>query len=128
MTSVNPSDPHTVHAGQPRAAVASVPKPVDPAGSAAVQQADAADAETPAAAAVGGPALVEATAAADAVDTGTYCGGCGSAGPAHDRCLARLELEPPRYCARCARRMVVQVTPTGWTARCSRHGEISSAG
>jgi hypothetical protein len=27
----------------------------------------------------------------------------------------------------CARRMVVQVTPSGWSARCSRHGEYSSA-
>ena len=26
------------------------------------------------------------------------------------------------YCSRCRRRMVVQVLPTGWTARCSEHG------
>ena len=32
----------------------------------------------------------------------------------------RAALEPPRYCAQCRRRMVVQVTPLGWTARCSR--------
>jgi ribosomal protein S18 acetylase RimI-like enzyme len=31
-------------------------------------------------------------------------------------------LEPPRICGACGRRMVVQVTPTGWTARCSVHG------
>ena len=36
-------------------------------------------------------------------------------------------LEPPRFCPDCGRRMVVQVTPTGWTARCSRHGERRSA-
>ncbi|GAB3126699.1 hypothetical protein GCM10027289_03040 [Tsukamurella serpentis] len=41
---------------------------------------------------------------------------------------ARLGLEPPRYCAFCARRMIVQVSPHGWTARCSRHGEIDSTG
>ena len=36
-------------------------------------------------------------------------------------------LEPPRYCAQCRRRMVVQVLPRGWSARCSEHGLISSA-
>lgn len=40
---------------------------------------------------------------------------------------ALLGLEPPRYCAYCARRMIVQVSPHGWTARCSRHGEFDSS-
>ncbi len=44
----------------------------------------------------------------------------------HDRCRAARELEPPRYCASCRRRMVVQVHPTGWTARCVEHGERTS--
>ena len=39
---------------------------------------------------------------------------------------AQLGLEPPRYGAYCARRMIVQVSPDGWTARCSRHGELDS--
>ncbi|WP_019928174.1 hypothetical protein [Nocardia sp. BMG111209] len=39
---------------------------------------------------------------------------------------AALGLEPPRYCAQCARRMVVQVSPDGWWANCSRHGRIDS--
>ncbi|MFT3900291.1 MAG: hypothetical protein QM728_08615 [Gordonia sp. (in: high G+C Gram-positive bacteria)] len=39
---------------------------------------------------------------------------------------ARLGLEPPRYCGQCGRRMVVQVRPDGWWARCSRHGEVDS--
>ncbi|WP_026918959.1 hypothetical protein [Gordonia shandongensis] len=39
---------------------------------------------------------------------------------------ARLGLEPPRYCGRCGRRMIVQVRPDGWHARCSRHGAIDS--
>jgi len=43
---------------------------------------------------------------------------------AHTAC--RLGLEPPRFCARCKRRMVVQVTPNGWTTRCSEHGVTSS--
>ena len=57
-----------------------------------------------------------------------YCDRCGndaSAGP-HPQCAAARALEPPRYCAQCRRRMVVQVTPTGWTARCSEHGELSA--
>lgn len=46
----------------------------------------------------------------------------------HAACAKRLQLiDPPRFCSACARRMVVQVTPAGWTARCSRHGETSSA-
>jgi hypothetical protein len=36
-------------------------------------------------------------------------------------------LEPPRYCSGCRRRMVVQVTPTGWTAKCVEHGIIGSS-
>ena len=35
-------------------------------------------------------------------------------------------LEPPRYCPQCRRRMVVQVLPRGWSARCSEHGLTSS--
>ncbi len=59
-----------------------------------------------------------------------WCGRCGErvepgpvtgAGP-HPDCAAALALEPPRYCPRCRRRMVVQVTPGGWSARCVEHG------
>ncbi|HVW42742.1 MAG TPA: hypothetical protein VHC18_15460 [Amycolatopsis sp.] len=59
-----------------------------------------------------------------------YCVHCGHAlAGDHEACHnARTALEPPRFCARCARRMVVQVTPTGWSARCSRHGEYTSEG
>ena len=39
---------------------------------------------------------------------------------------ARLGLEPPRYCAECGRRMIVQVRPDGWWAPCSRHGRVDS--
>ncbi|GEE03296.1 hypothetical protein nbrc107696_37420 [Gordonia spumicola] len=40
---------------------------------------------------------------------------------------ARMGLEPPRYCGQCGRRMIVQVRPDGWDARCSRHGSVDSA-
>jgi hypothetical protein len=54
-----------------------------------------------------------------------YCDGCGRP-PAegdHTRCEARRgHTDPPRYCPDCGRRMVVQVLPLGWTARCSAHG------
>jgi len=40
---------------------------------------------------------------------------------------ARLGLEPPRFCAECGRRMVVQIRPDGWWAKCSRHGLVDSA-
>ncbi|WP_404372889.1 hypothetical protein [Kytococcus sedentarius] len=62
-----------------------------------------------------------------------YCGHCGEplvdqdgAPQDHAPCARRLELEPPRYCPACRRRMVVQVTPRGWTASCSRHGVTTS--
>jgi hypothetical protein len=60
----------------------------------------------------------------------TYCAWCGLADtePAgHEKCSARLALvDPPRYCTHCARRMVVQVTPGGWSATCSRHGQLTA--
>ena len=56
---------------------------------------------------------------------GPYCGRCGEPAGAgdHGGCERALALEPPRYCAACRRRMVVQVLPTGWRARCVEHGE-----
>ena len=56
-----------------------------------------------------------------------YCSRCGEelGAERHLGCEAALELEPPRYCARCRRRMVVQVVPTGWSATCSEHGGLS---
>jgi hypothetical protein len=60
------------------------------------------------------------------VDDGPWCDQCGDASVGdHSACAARLELDPPRYCGRCRRRMVVQVLPRGWTARCSEHGELT---
>ena len=58
-----------------------------------------------------------------------YCSQCGEAADArdHSHCEELLRMEPPRFCAQCRRRMVVQVVPTGWTARCVEHGEIHSA-
>jgi NADH pyrophosphatase NudC (nudix superfamily) len=65
-----------------------------------------------------------------------FCGHCGrpltpAAGPpgtapGHDACRAARALEPPRYCPRCGRRMIVKVTPTGWSSRCSHHGHTTS--
>ncbi|TWD79405.1 hypothetical protein FB561_0463 [Kribbella amoyensis] len=57
-----------------------------------------------------------------------YCGHCGGelADGEHAECGRALMMEPPRYCAQCRRRMVVQVHPTGWSARCSAHGELAS--
>ncbi|HIW95584.1 MAG TPA: hypothetical protein H9867_03740 [Candidatus Corynebacterium gallistercoris] len=39
---------------------------------------------------------------------------------------ARAGLEPPRFCALCGRRLMVQVDPMGWTAQCSRHGKLTA--
>ena len=58
-----------------------------------------------------------------------FCGQCGEASgsAAHEaaKCASRRELEPPRFCAQCRRRMVVQIVPRGWTATCGVHGVIT---
>jgi len=53
-----------------------------------------------------------------------WCGQCGESlkPEGHAACRRAAALDPPRYCEQCRRRRVVQVTPTGWTARCSEHG------
>lgn len=63
---------------------------------------------------------------ARAGDPGVWCGQCGLALAEGDHagCARRAELEPPRFCVHCRRRMVVQVTPGTWTATCSRHGSV----
>ena len=40
---------------------------------------------------------------------------------------AQQGLGAARFCAECGRRMVVQVRPDGWWAKCSRHGRVDSA-
>ncbi|WP_444544184.1 biotin synthase auxiliary protein BsaP [Planotetraspora thailandica] len=50
-----------------------------------------------------------------------HCGGSSDEGD-HTLCQAARAMEPPRYCPRCRRRMIVQVTPRNWSARCSEHG------
>ncbi|MGZ4516351.1 MAG: biotin synthase auxiliary protein BsaP [Mycobacteriaceae bacterium] len=59
-------------------------------------------------------------------DARTFCTACGEPNGPHERCELSLELEPPRFCGECGRRMVVQVRPHGWWARCSRHGVTDS--
>jgi putative hemolysin len=58
-----------------------------------------------------------------------YCDRCGGplTGAEHSSCRQARVLEPPRFCPQCRRRMVVQVTPAGWQARCSEHGTSGSA-
>ncbi|MGH8893059.1 MAG: hypothetical protein ACRDWY_07100 [Actinomycetes bacterium] len=53
-----------------------------------------------------------------------FCDQCGEPVTSgnHARCGPRRDLEPPRYCGQCRRRMVVQVLPRGWSARCTEHG------
>jgi ribosomal protein S18 acetylase RimI-like enzyme len=52
-----------------------------------------------------------------------FCEHCGEPGRHDGR--HRADLEPPRYCGQCRRRMVVQVHPTGWSARCVEHGTVT---
>jgi hypothetical protein len=58
-----------------------------------------------------------------------YCDRCGDElgthpEVTHSACRELRELEPPRYCPECKRRLIVQVVPTGWKAHCSAHGPV----
>jgi len=53
--------------------------------------------------------------------TGAFCPGCGRPSSACPGC--GRELDPPRHCPLCGRRMAVVVTPGGYRARCRDHGE-----
>lgn len=61
------------------------------------------------------------------VGSGAYDVYTGRPAGGDEPLAARLGLEPPRFCAECGRRMVVQVRPDGWWAQCSRHGRVDSA-
>lgn len=53
-----------------------------------------------------------------------FCEGCGRPRAACDgSCLPPLEV--PRFCPYCGRKAIVQVTPTGYRARCKRDGVLS---
>ncbi len=60
------------------------------------------------------------------VSAGTYNVYTGEAAGSQVPTAAQLGLEPPRFCAACGRRMIVQVRPDGWWAKCSRHGLVDS--
>ncbi|MGO9957616.1 MAG: hypothetical protein ACLP50_16870 [Solirubrobacteraceae bacterium] len=61
----------------------------------------------------------------------TYCSGCGRslADGDHAVCEQRQRAtDPPRYCPTCGRKLVVQVLPARWRARCVRCGELPGPG
>ena len=61
------------------------------------------------------------------ISAGVYNVYTGEVGGTAVPTAAQLGLEPPRFCAECGRRMVVQVRPDGWRAQCSQHGQVDSA-
>ncbi|MGA2012936.1 MAG: hypothetical protein ABSH51_20690 [Solirubrobacteraceae bacterium] len=71
--------------------------------------------------------LLHDPAGAARADGVIHCAGCGRpAGEGdHGACVRRqAATDPPRYCTRCGRKLVVQVLPTRWRARCVRCGEL----
>ncbi|ANW64680.1 hypothetical protein BCA37_14750 [Mycobacterium sp. djl-10] len=74
--------------------------------------------------------MVNSTASPEPVAAGAYNVYTGvateDAAGAAVPTAAQLGLEPPRFCAACGRRMIVQVRPDGWRAACSRHGQVDS--
>jgi hypothetical protein len=52
-----------------------------------------------------------------------FCPGCGrAAGECSGDC--KRELDPPRFCPGCGKKLFAQVTPTGYSARCKKHGSF----
>ncbi|MGN6167172.1 MAG: biotin synthase auxiliary protein BsaP [Solirubrobacteraceae bacterium] len=59
-----------------------------------------------------------------------HCDACGGliSAAGHELCRARRSAtDPPRFCVTCGRKLVVQVLPFGWNARCVRCGPVPSA-
>jgi hypothetical protein len=54
-----------------------------------------------------------------------HCAGCGQPTPDCPGCLR--ELDPPRFCEICGRRLRVLVNPVGYEARCRDHGVVVGA-
>lgn len=51
-----------------------------------------------------------------------HCTGCGQSA---DRCAGcGPELDPPRFCPHCGRRLTVYVTPGSMRPMCRDHGDI----
>ena len=50
------------------------------------------------------------------------CTGCGL--PLSECAGCRRDLDPPRFCPRCGRRLRVVVSPAGYRADCREHGEL----
>lgn len=53
-----------------------------------------------------------------------FCRWCGTAAGGCDQSSCRRELDPPRSCPTCGRRLRVLVIPTGWDATCRDHGPL----
>ena len=49
-----------------------------------------------------------------------FCAGCGR--PTNACAGCSRDLDPPRFCRRCGRRLTVAVSPSGFRARCRDHG------
>ena len=58
-----------------------------------------------------------------------HCDACGkpAAEGDHARCRQRrAATDPPRYCAGCGKKLIVQVLPVGWKAECVACGPLPS--
>jgi hypothetical protein len=54
-----------------------------------------------------------------------FCRWCGTAISDHPALDCRRELDPPRFCPQCGRRLRVQVHTAGYEASCRDHGPLT---
>jgi hypothetical protein len=54
-----------------------------------------------------------------------FCRWCAKPAGECDQVSCRRDLDPPRACPTCGRRLRVVVIPTGYTATCREHGAVA---
>ena len=71
------------------------------------------------------PLSIRPAGADEAPAPDPFCRWCGQPAGGCDQVSCARELDPPRSCPTCGRRLRVVVIPTGFTATCRDHGDLT---